>query len=224
MKKRFGSYNLTFMTVLLLMLLVGGKAQAQPIGEDPGPVYTQMILQWAKETHFAQNAAEVIVAKFKLDMENNPKMKAAMTPELIADLEQFFYELFLSPETIKDLAALYAQYFTLDDMQDLIKFYQSPVGQKLIKNDPAIKIGTQHIGEALLKRHEKEYMGVIAKHLVPEKKAEQPKTSQSNFHLLLPATCSRDLAARSIGDAILYGKDDSLGHFPLYTTVQATTP
>ncbi len=188
MKKRFDRYNRALMTALLLVLFMSGNTsvfaaantkakpqaqpQAQPLAEDPGPVYTQMIMQWAKETHFAQNAAEVIVAKFKLDMENNPKMKAAMTPELIADLEQFFYELFLSPETIKELAALYAQYFTLDDMQDLIKFYQSPVGQKLIKNDPAIKIGTQHIGEALLKRHEKEYMGVIAKHLVPQKKAE----------------------------------------------------
>ena len=145
------------------------QAEQASLGEDPGPVYTQVVLQWAKVTNFAQNAAEVIVGKFKLEMENDPKLKQVMTPELLADLEQFFYELFLSPETIKELAIVYSQYFTLDDMQELIKFYQSPVGQKLIKADPQIKIKTQKIGELLLKKHEKEYMAIIGKYLIKAK-------------------------------------------------------
>ncbi len=143
--------------------------QVSSLGEDPGPVYTQVVLQWAKVTNFAQNAAEVIVGKFKLEMEHDPKIKQMLTPALLADLEQFFYELFLSPETIKELAIVYAQYFTLDDMQDLIKFYQSPVGQKLIKADPELKIKTQKIGEILLKKHEREYMAIIGKYLVKDK-------------------------------------------------------
>lgn len=145
------------------------QSETQILGEDPGPVYTQVVLQWAKATNFAENAAEVIVGKFKLDMQNDPKMSKVLTPALIADLEQFFYELFLSPETIKDLARVYAQYFTIDDMQDLIKFYQSPVGQKFIKADSQLKLKTQQIGEALLKRHEKEYMLIIAKYIAPDK-------------------------------------------------------
>ena len=67
------------------------------LGEDPGPVYTQMVLQWAKVTNFAQNAAEVIVGKFKIDMAQDPKMSKLVTPAMLGDLEQFFYELFLSP-------------------------------------------------------------------------------------------------------------------------------
>lgn len=141
-------------------------AKDNEMGEDPGPVYTQIVLQWAKTTHFAENAAKVIVGKFELEMENDPKIKQVMSKELLEDLEQFFYELFLSGETIKALAALYAQYFTIDDMQDLIKFYQSPVGQKLIKADPELKVKTQKIGEMLLKKHEKEYMAIVGKYLV----------------------------------------------------------
>ncbi len=139
------------------------------LGEDPGPIYTQLVLQWAKTTRFAQNAAQVIVGKFAQEMENDPKMKAVVSKEMLADLEQFFYELFLSPETIKELAILYSQYFTLDDMQDLIKFYQSPVGEKLIKADPELKLKTQIIGQILLKKHEKEYMALIGKYLVKDK-------------------------------------------------------
>lgn len=149
---------------------------AVDLGEDPGPVYTQMVLQWAKVTNFAENAAEVIVGKFKIDMAKDPKMGKMVTPAMLTDLEQFFYELFLSPETIKQLAKLYAQYFTLDDMADLIKFYQSSVGQKLIKADSELKLKTQQIGEELLKRHQKDYMKVIAKYVAPESlKASETK-------------------------------------------------
>lgn len=188
MKKNFGinSARQCWILTLLLSSLYGAttlnaeekstppqkpqaQSESQVLGEDPGPVYTQVVLQWAKATNFAENAAEVIVGKFKLDMQNDPKMSKVLTPALIADLEQFFYELFLSPETIKDLARVYAQYFTIDDMQDLIKFYQSPVGQKFIKADSQLKLKTQKIGEALLKRHEKEYMLIIAKYIAPDK-------------------------------------------------------
>jgi len=149
------------------------------LGEDPGPVYTQMVLQWAKVTNFAQNAAEVIVGKFKIDMAKDPKMSKLVTPAMLGDLEQFFYELFLSPETIKQLAKLYAQYFTLDDMAELIKFYQSPVGQKLIKADSELKLKTQKIGEELLKKHQKDYMKVIAKYVAPDAiKIEKPKAEE----------------------------------------------
>ncbi len=151
------------------------KKQTQTLGEDPGPVYTQIVLQWAKTTKFAQNAAEVIVGKFKQEMENDPKMKQVMTKEMLIDLEQFFYELFLSPETIKQLAIVYSQYFTLDDMNDLIKFYQSPVGAKLIQADPQLKLKTQQIGELLLKKHEKDYMRIVAKYLA--KDAQKDKTN-----------------------------------------------
>lgn len=144
--------------------------QADPIGEDPGPVYTQMITQWAKVTNFAQNAAKVIVGRIKIEIQNDPKLQNILTPAFEADLEQFFYELFLSQQTIKELAKLYAQYFTLDEMQDLLKFYQSPMGQKLIKSDAEIKLKTQQIGMILFKNHQKEYMKLIAKHRGLEQK------------------------------------------------------
>ncbi|MBS0287088.1 MAG: DUF2059 domain-containing protein [Proteobacteria bacterium] len=189
MKHFFSSLSIKSLSLYSLLFIVGLQASAyatsakqepQPkeqvkaapsakdneFGEDPGPIYTQVVLQWAKTTHFAENAAKVIVGKFELEMENDPKMKQVMTKDMLADLEQFFYELFLSGETIRALAALYAQYFTIDDMQDLLKFYQSSVGQKLIKADPELKVKTQKIGEMLLKKHEKEYMAVVGKYLV----------------------------------------------------------
>lgn len=143
-----------------------------PIGEDPGPVYTQMIRQWVDVTRFAKNAAEVAAGKLKLDMQNDPRLQKIVTPAFIADLEQFFYELFISPETIKQLAQLYAQYFTLDEMQELINFYKTPLGQKLIKSNSEIMLKSQQIGMNLLKKHQREYMEVVKKYIEPV----QPKS------------------------------------------------
>lgn len=150
-------------------------AESQPdlaLGEDPGPVYTQMVKQWVEITRFAKNAAEVAAGKLKLDMQNDPRLQKIVTPAFIADLEQFFYELFISPETIKQLAQLYAQYFTLDEMQELINFYKTPLGQKLIKTNSEIMLKSQRIGMNLLKKHQREYMEVVKKYI----KDVQPKS------------------------------------------------
>lgn len=141
------------------------QSRIVPVGEDPGPVYTQMVRQWVEVTRFAKNAAEVATGKLKLDMQRDPRLQKIVTPEFTADLEQFFYELFISPETIKQLAQLYAQYFTLDEMQELINFYKTPLGQKLIKSNSEIMIKSQQIGLNLLRRHEREYMEVLKKYL-----------------------------------------------------------
>jgi hypothetical protein len=150
------------------------QTQSDLIGEDPGPVYSQMVRQWVDVTRFAKNAAEVAAGKLKLDMQNDPRLQKIVTPAFIADLEQFFYELFISPETIKQLAALYAQYFTLDEMQELINFYKTPLGQKLIKSNSEIMLKSQKIGMNLLRKHQREYMEVVKKYIEPL----QPKSSE----------------------------------------------
>ncbi len=153
-------------------------ADAQPffIGEDPGPVYTQMVAQWAQATNFAKNASDVAVAKLKSDMEKDPKLAKIISPALIADLEQFFYELFASRETTTELSKLYAQYFSLDEMNELVKFYKTPLGVKLIKSNAELTIKSQQIGANLFKKHENQYIRVLAKYLAPNAmKAEEKK-------------------------------------------------
>lgn len=179
---------LTFFSVLVVTMSLYAESHTQKpaepskqqglsaLGEDPGPVYTQMVKQWVEVTRFAKNAAEVTAGKLKLDMEHDPRLQKVVTPEFVADLEQFFYELFISPETIKQLAQLYAQYFTLDEMQELINFYKTPLGQKLIKSNSEIMLKSQQIGMNLLKKHQREYMEVVKKYIEPL----QPKSPPPN--------------------------------------------
>lgn len=149
------------------------------IGEDPGPVYTQIVMQWVQATNFAKNASDLAVAKLKLDMEKDPKLKKVLTPALVADLEQFFYELFASRETTTELAKLYSQYFTLDEMNELVKFYKTPLGVKLIKSNAELTIKSQQIGANLFKKHENDYIKVLAKYLAPEAAKAKPAATET---------------------------------------------
>lgn len=183
---------MTYVRQLLSLCLIAGtcfytlngvaveNTAAQPVatnpaaildmGEDPGPVYTRLVKEWADTTRFAQNASEVAVGKLELDMQSDPELRKLLSKPLIADLQQFFYELFISPETVHALAKVYAQYFTLDELNELIQFYRSPLGKKLIKNNAELTLKTQQVGMELLKEHEKSYMKIIAKYVSKEKK------------------------------------------------------
>jgi hypothetical protein len=150
-----------------VLLCFSGGGQATSIEEDPGPVYTQVIKQWLDVTEFAKNSSKTTVEKLKMEMQHDPRLRNILTPPFVSELEKFFYDLYSSPEMIKALAMLYVQYFTLDDMLDLIKFYQSPSGQKFIKANPALIIKSQEISEKLMKEHQREYLEIIKKYVQP---------------------------------------------------------
>lgn len=142
------------------------------MGEDPGPVYTRLMKEYADTIHFAQNESTIAVDRLQYDMQHNPKLQKLYSKNLIADLHQYFYEIFISPETIEALAKVYAEYYSLDELQALIDFYRSPLGQKMIKLTPDINLKTQKIAVDLLKAHERGYLEIMAKY---EKAAEQQK-------------------------------------------------
>jgi len=131
---------------------------------DPvNATYTKAMLQWVQATDFAKNAAEVVTAKLKVDMQNDPKLKDSVTPELIADVKQYFYELFVSEKMTTALAKAYSQYFTAQELTELVKFYKTPLGQKLIKATPQLSAQSEAIGLALLKEHQRDYLEIMAK-------------------------------------------------------------
>ncbi len=67
-------------------------------------------------------------------------------------------------ELVKLMAPVYYKYLTERDLKELIKFYKSPVGKKLVKNMPLImqegmKVGEEwgrRVGERVRKKLEEE--------------------------------------------------------------------
>ncbi len=55
-----------------------------------------------------------------------------------AEVKGKYQELFKVDEIISRLAPIYAKYYTLRDLKELISFYKSPLGQKHISVTPAV--------------------------------------------------------------------------------------
>ncbi len=61
------------------------------------------------------------------------KFTAAAPPSAVADAE----------------IPVYARYFSMEDIQGLVKFYESPLGQRVVKNLPDVVQRTQQAGVQL---------------------------------------------------------------------------
>ena len=162
---------------LLVLLLCGFTlstfAAATLEQQGPSPLYIKMMKNWASTTNFAENASQVAVDKFERDLKKDPQLAKYVSKELMLDLKQFFYELFNSQETMMALANAYSEYYSIDELQELIKFYETPLGKKLISTHPALSLRTQVIGDQMLKSKEKDYIDIGAKYIGKKTRSQE---------------------------------------------------
>ena len=156
--------RLLIATILLIFAVNG---QTTSIENDPGPVYIKVTREWLEVTEFAKNTTKTTMNKLTIELEKDARVKNSITPAFLEELNQFFIQLYSSPEISIQLAKVYIQYFTLDEMLDLINFYKTPTGQKFVKSSTEIAQKSQMISEEMFKMHQREYMEIIKKYIKP---------------------------------------------------------
>jgi hypothetical protein len=62
------------------------------------------------------------------------------------DLSQKFRMRFSSDDIVNAVVPIYARHFSLDDIQALIQFYESPLGQRFVEVLPQISQESQAVG------------------------------------------------------------------------------
>jgi hypothetical protein len=96
----------------------------------------------------------------------------------------------VSPNQIEDLVvAIYAQYFSADDIQGLVKFYESPLGQRIVKTMPQVVQDSQDAGLKIERQAGLEALQEMSDEY-PELKpmlAAEPKPSTAPAPSLSPA-------------------------------------
>ncbi len=157
---------------LIFIVLISVSCFGLYANEGPSPLYVQLMKVWAEETNFAENASEVSVNKFVYNLKKDPNVAKYITEALELDLKQFFYEIFISPDTMDKLAELYSEYYTLEELQELITFYKSPIGKKLVETNAQLAKQSQKIGDEILKEREQDYIELISKHILKAKQGE----------------------------------------------------
>ncbi len=80
-----------------------------------------------------------------------------------------FYTKYIGWDTIKDkMAAIYAKHYTVKELAELKKFYQSEVGQKSIKLMPQIMQEGKKLGASSVMAHMDELKKIMMKALAPK--------------------------------------------------------
>lgn len=151
----------TFGLIMALMFTQSVMAEDAKVTK----IYLDTVTEYAKITNFAENASKVAAGKFKIDLLNDPQYASIVTDSFINDITQFFYEIFISQETVQELAKIYSGYFSIDEMVELIRFSKSPLGAKMIQVGPQLMIDTQKLGLDLVQKHEKEFVQVLSEHI-----------------------------------------------------------
>ena len=75
-----------------------------------------------------------------------------------------YLEKYLNYESVKQkMADVYLKYFSVNDIKELIKFYQTPVGQKFVKNQSQIMVESAEIGAKQVTAHQAELQQMLFK-------------------------------------------------------------
>lgn len=75
-----------------------------------------------------------------------------------------YLEKYLNYESVKQkMADVYLKYFAVNDIKELIKFYQTPVGQKFIKKQSQLMVESAEIGTKQVMAHQAELQQMLIK-------------------------------------------------------------
>jgi hypothetical protein len=101
------------------------------------------------------------------------QMQIQASPEL-KDIEstiQSFFEKYMGWDAQRgDIAALYAKNYTVDELKELNKFYQTPLGQKTVQIMPQLAAASAQIGQSRMMKHMPEMKAMIEAELKKVKK------------------------------------------------------
>ena len=182
-----------FTTALTLLALSGVccgsvRANAAPFQADtakPAPAP-------AEKPNAALDPAKDKAIRHLLEMTGVGKLAVQAMQQMVASLRQTqsdvpdeFWSSFLSkakPEELVDLIVpIYAKHYTTEDINGLIAFYQTPLGQKMLTSLPAIMQESNAVGEKWGRAKGEEVMRELEKRSAPAKTtpAAKPKPKSS---------------------------------------------
>lgn len=156
-KTMFKSISKNVLVAATLTLPVWLHAQC---GGSPKPAVK--MTQSTIDAHQANTAAYTLLATMnmkesyegmitritRMQLEANPQLKA-IEPAIHA-----FFTKYMGWEAQRgDIAALYAKNFTTQELKELNKFYQTPLGQKTVQLMPQLAAAGAQIGQSKMMQH-----------------------------------------------------------------------
>jgi hypothetical protein len=150
---------------LLVVLVVAAPALAQTKMDVEKEKKIRRVLEVTGAQRMMLQVAGQMIASFK---------KAH--PDVPEEFWSRFEEKFGSAELIDQLVPIYDKYYSKEDLDGLLAFYESPVGQKVLKTMPQVMQESMQIGQAWGQRKAVEVIKEIGEYQSKQRK-KQPAPS-----------------------------------------------
>ena len=120
--------------------------------------------------HMANNEALTLLATMNMQegyegmIKRITQMQIQAKPELakIEPTIEAFFTKYMGWEALKgDVAALYAKNYSIEELKELNKFYQSPLGQKTVQIMPQLAAASAQIGQSRMMQHMTEMKAMV---------------------------------------------------------------
>ncbi len=148
----------SLMTVMVACLCIGPAFAADSPAKvsSPSPARLQVAMELLQVLNAQKIAVASAGAMVNAMIHSNPMMGP------YRDVMMQWAEQTLSwPQVGPKFARLYAQAFTRSELEDLIRFYQTPTGQKAIRELPMLATQGALLGEQIARAHTPELRQMI---------------------------------------------------------------
>ena len=142
-----GQFRLLAALLLMLGLFAGSAAQAQDADTAKRLELGQQLIDLAgAKDGIAQMLDQIAPGLIQLVQQANPgkekEVAEVMTQYIVPKMKENL------PEALRQCAVVYANHFTEDELNQLIAFYQSPIGRKLVQEQPGMSRELARFGTA----------------------------------------------------------------------------
>jgi len=133
----FPARPIAFVALLVLALAAPARAQKQPV--DPATAAT--VRRLLELTGAARLAVQTMEAMVPAQRQAMPQVPAAFWDAFMAHARRDIGQL------VDSLVPVYAAHFTLAQLQELVRFYESPLGRRLAEMQPLITQESMQAGQ-----------------------------------------------------------------------------
>ena len=164
-----------WLSMLILTVILAGLSAAEI---PAGKVYRKA------EYDLAYKLLETMDMKKQFDIMKNGmlEMQLKAAPQLTPYKEIFvkFFEKHLVFDSLKrELADIYLDMFTPEEIKDLIAFYETPLGKKIIEKTPELTLRSAQVGQNAVAKHLLELQNELKKAIEAEQKKSAAPAVQS---------------------------------------------
>lgn len=164
------------LVAVFALVLAPSLALAQPTIPVPpsrpagAEAVTGVEMQLGLELVDAMNLREMAVVAVQAAMNQQLQAQPELAPFRDV-LEGWATDLFRRPEAEQEFARLYAATFTEEELRGLLVFYRSPLGQRMIAEQPGLMMGGEEIGGRIAEANMDDLMERVEKAMAdPDRK------------------------------------------------------